>query len=174
MKKIIASLTLAATALAPMGFAVEGTDSKSAKSVPHLDHVFVIMMENHGYGQIRNNPYAPFINRYAESANTADNYFAVAHPSLTNYLEAVGGSNFGVLADNPPDWHSPSCVPNIVAGTQNNEHSGGAVCPIYGTGADAPTPAIDKTNETVGDPGTINIDGVMSIPSARPDVFPRL
>jgi len=29
-------------------------------------------------------------------ANTATSYFAVAHPSLTNYLEVVGGSNFGV------------------------------------------------------------------------------
>ncbi len=163
MKKMIASLTLAATAFANYSFAAEGN---VAKGIPHLDHVWVIMMENHGYAQIRQNPYAPFTNQYAEHANTADNYFAVAHPSLTNYLEIVGGSNFGVLADNAPDWHNPACTPNIISGTQNNESSGGVpVCPIYGTGTDAPTPAIDKTNETTGDPGAINIDGTMSIPA---------
>ena len=37
----------------------------------------------------------PFSNAEAGTANLAANYFAVAHPSLTNYLEVVGGSNFG-------------------------------------------------------------------------------
>jgi len=58
--------------------------------------VFVILMENHGYSQIVNNSNAPFINQYAKTHNVATNYFAIAHPSLTNYLEIVGGSNFGV------------------------------------------------------------------------------
>ena len=47
------------------------------KGVPRLDHVFVIMMENHGYSQILNNPNAPFLNAYPQSANLATNYFAV-------------------------------------------------------------------------------------------------
>jgi phosphatidylinositol-3-phosphatase len=59
-----------------------------------LDHVFVIMMENHGYKEIIGSPYMPFTNKEAAQANSAKNYFAVAHPSLTNYLEVVGGSNF--------------------------------------------------------------------------------
>src|SRR6516225_8948309 len=70
--------------------------------VPHLDHVFVVMMENHGFNQIVGNPDAPFMNHYVKRVNVATNYFAVAHPSLTNYLEIVGGSNFGVLNDNSP------------------------------------------------------------------------
>jgi hypothetical protein len=64
---------------------------------------FLIMMENHGYQQVLNNPYAPFTQAEATSAKLATNYFAVAHPSLTNYLEIVGGSNFGITDDNPPD-----------------------------------------------------------------------
>ena len=47
---------------------------------------------------------------------SATNYFAVAHPSLTNYLEIVGGSNFGVLSDNSPDWHNGSCDTNLRTG----------------------------------------------------------
>jgi phosphatidylinositol-3-phosphatase len=129
------------------------------KEIPHLDHVFVIMMENHGYSQILQNPNAPFINRYARRANLASNYFAVAHPSLTNYLEVVGGSNFGVLDDNSPDWHNAACQPNLASGTPNLESSANAICPIAGSGTEAATPALDCSNEVSGPPCDINLDG---------------
>ncbi len=104
--KALAASLLATTLVGP-AIANEGN---VPKGVPHLDHVFVIIMENHGYGQIIGNPNAPFANQYANSANTATNYFAVAHPSLTNYLEIAGGSNFGVQSDNNPDWHNATCT----------------------------------------------------------------
>jgi len=150
-----------ATFLAGTAMAVEGT-AANLSAIPPLDHVFVIVMENHGYAQIVDNPNAPFTNQYLKQANHATNYFAVAHPSLTNYLEIVGGSNFGVLSDNSPDWHNKICSPNIVAGTQNRDDNGaGAICPIGGQGMDAPTVAKDLTNE--GPPYPINnIDGVKS------------
>ena len=100
MKNLAITFGLTATALAGTLLAQEG---RTPKGVPHLDHVFVIMMENHGFSQIVGNPNAPFINSYAKKANAATNYFAIAHPSLTNYLEVVGGSNFGVHTDNYPD-----------------------------------------------------------------------
>ncbi len=114
--------------------------------IPPLDHVFLIVMENHHYDQIIGNPSAPFINSYAQTANLAANYFAVGHPSLTNYLEIVGGSNFGVVNDNSPDWHDDTCVPNIVLKTPALEGAPN-ICPIAGQGLDAETPAIDTTNE---------------------------
>src|SRR5579884_3263019 len=117
------------------------------KGIPKLNHVWVIMMENHGYGQLLNNPNAPYINSYALSANLATNYYAVAHPSLTNYLEVVGGSNFGVLDDNNPDWHNQSCEPNLATGVPNLEASSNAICPIAGSGTEAATPALDCSNE---------------------------
>lgn len=138
------------------------------KGVPALDHVFVIMMENHGYSQIVGNPAAPFANKYAKSANSANNYFAIGHPSSTNYLEIAGGSNFGVRSDNAPDWHNANCTPNIVAPgyTTTDFPSSANVCPIAGQGMDAATPPIDTTNEcpnpSVTDPcppGLIDIDG---------------
>ncbi len=145
-------------------FAAEGP---VPAGVPHLDHVFVIMMENHSYSQILNNPNAPFINQYANSGNLATNYFAIAHPSLTNYLEVVGGSNFGVLTDNEPDWHNMSCITNLASGIPATDNPPSPnICPIGGTGTDAATPAIDYTNESQGPPGTINIDGIHSIPAA--------
>ena len=164
MKQKAAILGLVAMALVGTVFAGEGP---VPKGVPHLDHVFVIMMENHGYSQIVGNPNAPFTNQYANSANSATNYFAVAHPSLTNYLEVVGGSNFGVHSDNNSDWHNSQCTPDIVAKTVNTDTpASGSICPIAGVGTDAETPVIDYTNETQGPPGNINVDGKVSFDAA--------
>ncbi len=122
-------------------------DDRDRTGIPKLDHVFVIMMENHHISQILGNTNAPFINQYAKAANLADNYFGVGHPSLTNYLEIVGGSNFGIINDDSPDWHNTNCVSNIESGIPADETATSNVCPIAGSGMDAPTPAKDTTNE---------------------------
>jgi hypothetical protein len=139
--------------------------------IPALDHVFVIMMENHGYGQIATNPQAPFINGLMSSANLATNYFAIAHPSSTNYLEVTGGSNFNDLSDQYPNWHDTSCTPNMLSGMTNVDvaQTGfpsvvGLVCPIAGSGGtDADIPVEDLTNNE-GTPPLTNIDGSAGIP----------
>jgi hypothetical protein len=166
MKNKVVLVAILAAALCSTAFAQIGP---VPKGIPHLDHVFVIMMENHGFSQIFNNPNAPFINSYAMSHNLATNYFAVAHPSLPNYLEAVGASNFGVLSDNDPDFHNGSCNTNLSTGIPDTDNPPtGAICPIAGTGTDAATPAMDFTNETQGPPGEVNIDGVLSF-AANPN-----
>jgi len=149
--------------------AVRGGEGGVPAGIPHLDHVFIIMMENHAYGQIAGNPSSPFMNQYMKQANLATQYFAVAHPSLTNYLEVVGGSNFGILNDNSPDWHNPGCTPNIVSATTSFDVAASPdVCPIAGVGTDAATPVFDTSNET--SPPAINsvteIDGIKSIQAA--------
>ena len=132
MIRKIAAVGLSTALLAAPVFANEGA---VPKGVPRLDHVFVIVIENHGYSQIIGNPNTPFANSYANSANTATNYFAVAHPSLTNYLEVAGGSNFGVHSDNNPDWHNGTCATNLSTGIPNTDNpSSPPVCPIFGSG----------------------------------------
>jgi len=69
IRKIAAAGLSTALLAAPM-LANEGA---APKDVPRLDHVFVIVMENHGYSQIIGNPETPFANSYANSANTATN-----------------------------------------------------------------------------------------------------
>src|SRR5579863_4055997 len=129
--------------------------------IPRLDHVFVIMMENHAYGQIAGNPQAPFTNALMAKANFATNYFGIAHPSSTNYLEVVGGSNFNNLSDQYPDWHNHNCQPNITPGhvTNTDNPSTGLVCPISGVGTDAPTPALDQSMNETSTPPLTNING---------------
>ena len=94
-----AAVGLVAASLATAAFAQE---DRIPAGIPHLDHVFVIMMENHGYQQVIDNPNEPYLNSLIanKQVNLATNYFAIGHPSLTNYLEVVGGSNFGVRSDN--------------------------------------------------------------------------
>jgi phosphatidylinositol-3-phosphatase len=180
LKKAVITGLFAAT-LATAGLAQQqGGEGPVPKGVPHLDHVFVIMMENHGYQQVINNPNEPYLNSLIANhrVNLATNYFAVGHPSLTNYLEIVGGSNFGVRSDNSPNWGS-ACAPNIASGSVNADATlpppqgvqldpNGTICPISGMGTDAETPAVDTWNEVT--PGTFNfladIDGVKSVPAA--------
>jgi len=134
---------------------------------PKVDHVIVIMMENHGYSEIIGSPYMPFTNKEAAQANLATNYFAVAHPSLTNYLEVVGGSNFGILNDKSPNWGSTTCVSTLRGGPSNENSSDSSICPVSGDGIDEATPALDIMNETTGLPGEINIDGTHSYQPAE-------
>ena len=165
MKKTIAASALLASVLASAAYAAEGP---VPTGVPVLDHVFVVMMENHGYGQIINNPNAPYINYLAGTASLGTNYFAVAHPSLTNYLEVVGGSNFGIQSDNNPDWHDFYCTTNLSSATTNTDNPPSpSICPIAGTGTDAATPVIDMTNEVQGPPGLTNTNGSLSFPAAK-------
>lgn len=148
-------------------FAAEGA---VPSGVPHLDHVFVVVMENHGYSQVVGNPTAPFANWYMKHANSATNFFAIGHPSLTNYLEIVGGSNFGVRSDNNPDWHNATCMPNLATKTVTTDNPASSnVCPIAGTGTDAETPIIDHSNECSPapcNPGLIDIDGTIGFRAA--------
>jgi hypothetical protein len=116
----------------------------------------------------------------SKKVNLATNYFAVGHPSLTNYLEIVGGSNFGIRSDNPPDWHNANCTPNLATGIVNADDGGGTtvpapvpfetnnICPIAGTGMDAVTPAVDNWNEVTLPtfPFLADIDGIKSVPAA--------
>ena len=134
--------------------------------IPRLDHVFVIMMENHAYGQIAGNPQAPFTNALMAKANLATNYFAIAHPSSTNYLEVVGGSNFNKLSDQYPDWHDTTCISSIVPGQPINTDvpNSGTLCPIAGAqGTDAAIPLIDITTNETSSPPLTNINGTLAI-----------
>ncbi len=166
MKKLALASCMGALMAAGSASAEQGP---VPNGIPRLDHVFVIMMENHAYAQIAGNPQAPFINSLMIKANLAQNYFAIAHPSSTNYLEVVGGSNFNNLSDQYPDWHNKNCTPNIAPGrvTNTDSPSTGLVCPIWGTGTDAATPLLDNSTNETSTPPLTNINGRLAIPAGN-------
>ena len=186
----MAATGAALAAGAPQGFGPQGFGPQGPGAIPHLDHVFLIVEENHSFGQIVGNPAMPYINKLISNhqVNLATQYYAVGHPSLTNYLELVGGSNFGIRADNPPDWHNVNCTPDIVGHTLNADNLAPAgalpngvkqdinpgdneadapVCPVAGSGVDAATPVLDTWNEN-GGPflALADIDGTKGVNAA--------
>ena len=60
-------------------------------AIPAFDHIFVVIMENHGYDEIIGSADAPYLNQLATQCGVAANYTSVAHPSLPNYLALTGG-----------------------------------------------------------------------------------
>jgi phosphatidylinositol-3-phosphatase len=145
-------LTLTATALV-VGTAVAGPQEPQSK-FGRLDHVFLIMMENQTNTDILGNPNAPFINAYAKSVNQATQYFAVGHPSAPNYLEIVGGSNFGLTNDYWPVWiNGEGCVDNAPGSTGCNN----AFTPISVVGLDNAVVATATTSTDCN--GQISLGG---------------
>lgn len=62
-------------------------------------HVAVIVMENHGYGDVLGNRDAPFENALARRYALATRAYAITHPSLPNYLALTSGSTAGMTSD---------------------------------------------------------------------------
>jgi len=64
-----------------------------------FDHIFVIMLENHSQSSVIDDPNAPFLTGLAHTYAMADHYFGVTHPSMPNYLAAIGGDTYGIQDD---------------------------------------------------------------------------
>ena len=67
--------------------------------IPGISRVAVVVLENRGYRQVVGNPRAPYMNLLARRYALATRYYAVAHPSVPNYLALTGGSTFGIRSD---------------------------------------------------------------------------
>jgi len=78
-----------------------GTPPGSTSAFPHLNHVFVIMMENTGSATLLtpSNP-TTFIRSAVTTYGFESSYYGVTHPSLPNYVAATSGSTWGSNNDN--------------------------------------------------------------------------
>src|SRR3989440_4402451 len=80
-----------------------------AVSVPHFDHIVVVMEENRSYSQIIGNSAAAFINKLASHGAVFTRSFGLTHPSQPHYLGIFSGSMQGVTSnDCPVDLAGPS------------------------------------------------------------------
>ena len=93
------AVTLALAAGVPTAWAQNNQGQQNG--VPRLDHVFVIVLENHnsftsfGSNGIIGNPQAPNITALWNKYSVATNYNGVWHPSLPNYLAMITGDWIG-------------------------------------------------------------------------------
>jgi hypothetical protein len=79
-----------------------------------LDHVFVVVEENHGFADVMGNPAAPNLNALANQFGLATAYYGVSHPSEPNYVGLLGGNTFGVASDNPY-WTNSVAKPSLIS-----------------------------------------------------------
>lgn len=76
-----------------------GDPTPPVSTVGQLDHVFLVYMENKGYTNIVGSPNAPVINNYFNTYGSANQMYAITHPSTPNYSAVVGGSDFNINYD---------------------------------------------------------------------------
>jgi hypothetical protein len=100
--RLAVALLAALAALAALATVAPQAD---AARVPRLRHVWVFVLENHSFSDIIGNLQAPYLNRVARRHAMATRYYAIAHPSLPNYLAMISGSTHGC--------HSNSCARGI-------------------------------------------------------------
>src|SRR5205809_7051043 len=75
----------------------EELESRLVLTLPRPDHVVLVMMENHNYGDIIVNSSAPYINNtLAAQVALMTIHFAIELPSEPNYLDIFSGSTQGV------------------------------------------------------------------------------
>jgi phosphatidylinositol-3-phosphatase len=92
------------------------TVSAGAAPLPPIRTVFVILMENESLSSIKGNPSAPFINTVLlPQASHCEQYYAIGHPSLPNYLWLEAGTAFGITNDDPPSVHSQPTTNHLVS-----------------------------------------------------------
>jgi phosphatidylinositol-3-phosphatase len=101
VRLVNARLRWAVAVLVAMALVVAtvSADTDDQPGVPRFSKVAVLFLENHGYGQVIGSRQAPFLNRLARRGTLATHYYAVAHPSLPNYLALTTGSTGGVTSD---------------------------------------------------------------------------
>jgi phosphatidylinositol-3-phosphatase len=99
MKPILTSFFLAAAMIcAGCGGLSKATTTPPPPSAS-AEHVFLVVLENHSFGQVIGNPAMPYLNGLATAHSLAGDYFANAHPSIPNYFMLTTG-NLETFDDN--------------------------------------------------------------------------
>ena len=100
MKIFLPSLLLATTLIcAGCGGVSNPGSTAPPPAAATADHVFIVVLENHSFGQVIGNPVAPYLNGLATAHSLAADYFADAHPSIPNYFMLTTG-NLETFDDN--------------------------------------------------------------------------
>ena len=83
-----------------------------AATLPRFDHVVIVVEENHSLSQVAESPY---LNSLASRGTLFTQSFAVAHPSLPNYLALFSGSTHGIRDDGRYDLSGPNLASSLIS-----------------------------------------------------------
>jgi hypothetical protein len=105
-RKVMAGLAALVTGATGAVVGTGVAHAASAAALPRPDHVVIVVLENHAYGEVIQNSKAPYISSLATSGATLTQSFAVTHPSQPNYLALYSGSTQGLTSDSCPHTYS--------------------------------------------------------------------
>jgi len=126
-----------------------GSATGWAGTMPPVQTVFIILLENDDWPNFRGSADAPYINgSLLPVASFCEGYHNPPglHPSLPNYIWLEAGTNFGILDNNDPSVNHLNTT-NHLASLLNNagiswktyqEDISGTIVPLYYTGGYAP------------------------------------
>jgi hypothetical protein len=110
--------------------------------------VFLIVMENHNWADIKGSASAPFINGLLATGAHAEQYKNPPglHPSEPNYIWLEAGDNLGVSNDLPPSFNHQSTKAHLVTQLEKAGHTwksyqediDGLTCPLDAVKSYAP------------------------------------
>ncbi len=75
-----------------------------------VNHVFIVMEENHSYSDVIGNPAMPYLNSLASTYSVAEGYYANTHPSIGNYFMLTTGQ----IITNNDGYTQTVTVDNVV------------------------------------------------------------
>ncbi len=82
--------------------------------IPVFDHIIMIMFENQNYQQVIGNKELPTFNQLAAQNVLLTHYYAVAHPSLPNYIALMGGNTFGITSNCTNCFINQPSLPDLI------------------------------------------------------------
>jgi phosphatidylinositol-3-phosphatase len=82
--------------------------------VPNFEHIVIIVFENKEFDRIITNPNMPIFNRLADDYTLLTQHYAVAHPSLPNYLAMIAGDTFGVNRNCEDCFINAPSLPDLI------------------------------------------------------------
>ncbi len=96
-----------------------GVTLLAAQGMPHandglanvkVQHVFIVMEENHGWNSVVGNQQMPYLNSLIQQYSVAKGYFADTHPSIGNYFMLTTGQ----IITNNDGYNQEVKVDNVV------------------------------------------------------------
>ena len=88
----------------------QATSNRKNLADVQVQHVFIVMEENHGWNSVFGNQQMPYLNSLISSYSVAKGYFANTHPSIGNYFMLTTGQ----IITNNDDYNGTVTVDNVV------------------------------------------------------------
>jgi phospholipase C len=82
--------------------------------VPPFEHIVIIVLENKEFGVVYGSAKMPYFNQLVRAYTLLTQHYAVAHPSLPNYLAMIGGDTFGITFDCDVCFIDAQTLPDLI------------------------------------------------------------